>query len=121
MSETVKGLKKLIATLEKIPPEMDDKVSIILEANAREIESGAKQRAPVDTGKLQQSIKSIKIGKLEFKIYANSTGLAPYAIYLEYGTRKMRKQPFLFPAYFAQRPRLIKDLEKLIKDTFGKI
>lgn len=119
--ESVKGLKKLLSTLEKIPNEMEKDVEAVLEANAQEIEAEAKRMAPVDTGRLRQSIKAIKVGKLTFKIMANSTGLAPYAVYVEYGTRFQRSQPFLFPAFFRGRKNFTKDLQNLLDNTFGKI
>ncbi len=132
MSETVKGLKKLISTLEKLPAELENDIHAIVGENAREIEEEAKRRAPVGTpestgikgyigGSLKQSIKRLSVGKLVFKIITNSTGHAPYAIYVEYGTRKMKKQPFLFPAFFAQRPKFIEDLEALLKSKFNKV
>lgn len=117
----VKGLKKLVDTLKKIPRELEDDVAKIVIANGQEIEAKAKIAAPVDTGKLQQSIKSIQIGKLTVNIKANATGLAPYAVYVEYGTRFQRKQPFLFPAYFKQRRQFIEDLEALLEKTFKKV
>lgn len=119
--ESVKGLKKLITVLEKVPKELERDVEATLEANAQEIEAEAKRFAPVDTGRLRQSIKAIKVGKLTFKIMANSTGLAPYAIYVEYGTRFQRSQPFLFPAFFRGRRKFTDDLENLLDNTFGKI
>lgn len=119
--ENVKGLKKLLTILEKIPKELEKDVEMVLEANAREIEAEAKRLAPVDTGKLRQSIKAIKLGKLTFKIMSNSTGLAPYDVYVEYGTRFQRKQPFMFPAFFRGRKNLTKDLQNLLDNTFGKI
>ena len=115
MSKNVKGLEKLIATLERIPKELDKEVEHVLEANAREIELNAKRNAPVDTGKLQQSIKSFKSNEKEYTIKSNATGLAPYGIFVEHGTRFMRAQPFLFPAFFKQRARFIDDLEDLLK------
>lgn len=119
--EAVKGLKELIAVLEKIPKELDSTVGQILEANAQEIERDAKSKAPVDTGKLQQSIKALKESDKSYVIRANNTGKAPYAGFVEYGTRYMRAQPYLFPAFFSGRARFIKDLENLLDKTFKKI
>lgn len=38
-----------------------------------------------------------------------------YATYVEYGTRKMRAQPFVRPAFEAQKDKFIEDMEKLVK------
>ena len=119
--EAVKGLKELIAVLEKIPKELDSAVDDILEANAQDIEASAKSKSPVDTGRLQQSIKALKESDKTFVIRANNTGKAPYAGFVEYGTRYMRAQPYLFPAFFSGRARFIKDLQNLLDKTFNKI
>lgn len=119
--ENVKGLKKLLSTLEKVPKELEKDVEATLEVNALEIEAEAKRLAPVDTGKLRQSIKASKEGKLTYRIAANTTGLAPYAPFVEYGTRFQRSQPFLFPSFFRGRKNFTKDLKNLLDNTFGKI
>lgn len=119
--EAVKGLKELIAVLEKIPKELDLTVDKILEDNAQKIEADAKAKVPVDTGKLWQSIKALKESDKTYVIRANNTGKAPYAGFVEYGTRYMRAQPFLFPAFFSGRARFIKDLQNLLDKTFKKI
>lgn len=123
MSKNVKGLKELIAVLEKIPKELDVAVEDRLEASAQQIQTDAKKNAPLDTGKLRQSISTsrpIQGGK-DSKIWiiqANGTGLAPYAAFVEFGTRFMRAQPFLYPAFFKNRAEFISNLEDLLKKTF---
>lgn len=121
MSKNVKGLKELIAVLDKIPKELDTNVESVLEVNAQDIEIDAKRNAPLDTGKLRQSIKATKTKDKEYTIKANSTGLAPYAPFVEYGTRFQRAQPFLFPAFFKGRAKFTDDLEDLLQDTFKKV
>ena len=121
MSKNVKGLKELIAVLDRIPNELDKEVEAVLEDNAQNIERDAKRNAPIDTGKLRQSIKSLKTDKKQYTIRANSTGNAPYAKFIEHGTRFMRAQPFLYPAFFKGRLRFVKDLENLLEKTFKKI
>lgn len=61
------------------------------------VESGAKQRAPVDTGRLRSSIT--------WRMEEDSKGLAAivgtnveYATYVELGTSRMSAQPYLVPA-----------------------
>lgn len=52
---------------------------------AKIIETNAKSFAPVDTGKLRDSIKAVKaLGKLKWSI---STNGIPYALAQEFGTR----------------------------------
>lgn len=62
---------------------------------------------PVRTGALRASIqKEIKpeAGKITGRVYTNS----PYAIFIEYGTSKMRMRPFMAPAFWINRERILK-------------
>lgn len=121
MSNNVKGLKELIRTLEQVPKELEEDVEGVLQAVSQTIEVDAKRKAPIDTGKLRQSIKSERVDNKTYRIRANATGLAPYAPFIEFGTRFMRAQPFLFPAFFSGRKRFINALDKLLGDTFNKV
>jgi HK97 gp10 family phage protein len=112
-------MDKLIDTLERIPKELDKTVDAITEANAGEIELQAKRTVPFDTGTLQKSINTRKEKDKTYSISAD----ANYAVYVEYGKPVGTgphggPKPFLFPAFFRQRPLFIKDLEDLLKKTF---
>ena len=72
-----------------------------LDLSSKRIERMAKVKAPVDTGALKNSIFSAKAGNLTYKV----TAPQHYAIYVEKGTRKMRAQPYLKPALYAERPK----------------
>lgn len=50
--------------------------------------------APIRTGRLRQSAKYHRMGKYHFGIEVG----APYAVYVNYGTRYMHAQPFWEPA-----------------------
>ena len=76
-----------------------------LQLTALEIERDAKLKAPVDTGMLRASITSTGSGS-EYEIGTN----LEYAPFVEYGTRYMAAQPFLFPAF----EKGVKDLKKNI-------
>lgn len=139
--ETLKGLAKTLKALEKFGQRIDKKVDAITEANAREIEVKAKQRAPVDLGKLRQSIGVVRRTEKSYSVVAN----APYAAYQEFGTGNLVNvppeladiavqfrgrgikqvnippQPFLFPSFVSQRPEYLKDLEDLLDSESKKI
>ena len=151
MSETVKGLAELLKKLDALGDGIGRKVEAILWDNAREIEYNAKRNAPIDTGKLRQSIatgqnvEEARRGVLSIEINANSTGLAPYAAYVEFGTgglvsvppelqseaikfkgrgiRKvnMRPQPYLYPALVVQRRVIKKQFEDLLDREANRI
>lgn len=135
MAERVKGLQVLIKSIEKLKEDSARFVAQITEANARELERNAKRNAPLDTGKLRQSIKAIELDAINYKVQANATGNAPYAPYIEFGTGglvevppeleeiaiqfigagvkkiDLKPQPYLYPAFVDSRKQYIKDLE----------
>lgn len=122
----VKGLERLIKTLQKLPRELDADVDAIAEANAKEIEAEAKRLVPKDTGALARSIGTEKVSDKTYKVSTNTTGLAPYGPFVEFGRPRGTgpnggPRPFLFPAFFKGRKQFTQDLENLLEDTFGKI
>ncbi|WP_375374084.1 HK97-gp10 family putative phage morphogenesis protein [Hymenobacter aerilatus] len=72
------------------------------------IESDAKELAPVDTGRLRSSIHTeISSNGLSGVVGTNVS----YAPFVELGTTRQRAQPFLFPAYEANRQRFLDNLK----------
>ena len=98
--------------LDRIAKGLNMKVDKIVEALAFEVERDAKQRAPVRTGNLRNSIHTktkkgstlraatfaVDIPSPSGKIIAVVGSGANYAAYVEYGTHKMAARPFLGPA-----------------------
>ena len=93
------ALRKLLADA----PQLADQV---LDDSALRIEREAKQRCPVDTGRLRSSIQ-VAAGK-GFRTVSTNVEYAPH---VEFGTRRRSAKPYLFPAAEAERPRLAKALE----------
>lgn len=75
---------------------------VVAEA-AREVEAAAKRRAPVDTGALRNSIQAWHDTPYRWHIAPH----VEYALYVEYGTRRQRAQPYMTPAAEFVRPRFI--------------
>lgn len=118
----VLGLERLQRKLKQIPQEAKAEIRKALEASAEEIVKMAKNLAPVDQGDLQMSISwtwgeapkgSFVIGSvvgpndkndLTITIYAGGKD-AFYARWIEFGTQKMKEQPFFLPAYRSNRKR----------------
>lgn len=67
---------------------------------ARDIEGHAKSRAPVDTGFLRNSILASMVSTDHWRVAVG----AHYGIYVEYGTRHTRAQPYFIPAIEAVLP-----------------
>lgn len=70
---------------------------------ARDIEAGAQNRAPVDTGYLRSSISTSVTGS-GGTVTAEIGPTASYASFVETGTSRQRPQPYLRPATDAVLP-----------------
>lgn len=88
-----------------------DKVQKAVDATALFIESGAKQNAPVDTGRLRASIAAT-VGQPGLR--AQVGVYVDYAVYQELGSRYLAARPFLFPAVEAERARFIERLKAVL-------
>lgn len=132
---SLKGLDKLLKDLDNMPAELENAVDSIVEDNARQLERSAKRFAPVDTGKLRQSIIAAKSGELSWKVYVGEK----YGAYIEFGTgglvqvpeelREMalkfkgkgvrtvnlRPQPYLYPAFELQRDDFYNDIKQMLE------
>lgn len=87
-------------------------VKRVVKMNGAELQAKAQRNAPVDTGTLKRSISLVlRDGVLT----AESEATAEYAPYVEWGTRFMNAQPFMRPAYYAQKEQFKSDLSRLMK------
>lgn len=134
-----KDLDNVLGKLDTLSKEMRKNVELTINKHALRIESDAKSRVVVDTGRLRSSIKTEKLGELGRTVYTN----VEYAPYVEFGTKSkvqttimgedyskiaiqfkksnggaggVSARPFLFPAYETERPRIIKALKDLVKN-----
>ena len=73
-------------------------VGKMLVDKATQIANRAKQLAPVDTGRLRDSI-SWDLGTINNQIVAHVGTNVEYARYVEFGTRFWSGHPFLIPAF----------------------
>lgn len=60
--------------------------------------NAARRQAPVRTGRLRDSIVSVPLKRRGGRTTAGVWAQAPYALWVEIGTRRMRAQPYLRPA-----------------------
>lgn len=83
-----------------------------VERAARNIEGGAKARAPVRTGNLRASISAEKTADLEWTVSV----AAEYAAYVNYGTRHTAPNPFFTQAVEAAMPEFIAELATIERE-----
>ena len=128
--------------LSKLGADVDKKVALITRSNAQEIVVDARQRAPIDLGKLRQGINSEKDkNTFNYKIFAREK----YSAYMEFGTGGMVKvpselkeiaiqfkgkgvkeinlqpRPYLYPAFVKGRQQYLEDLKALLDNSTKKI
>lgn len=80
---------------------------------AFDVEAQAKNRVPVDTGALKNSIDTTFQRDGLLGIVAPHTD---YALFVELGTRRQSAQPYMFPAADAVRPAFIAACKAMLKD-----
>jgi HK97 gp10 family phage protein len=120
------------ATLQNNIPEITGKmaevVSAAIEEKAEEIAAAARSRAPVGnpstdphSGRLRDSIEVEQYnepGAVGWRVVATAespTG-APYPFFVEFGTRHMAAQPFLYPAFDERVADTIKAVGEVLED-----
>src|SRR3990167_6567527 len=90
----IKGAGRVSSNLGKIKEQSLENASRILWQAGLRMEAYAKGFAPVDTGRLRNSIHAEKISDNEVIVSDN----VEYGVFVEFGTSKMPPQPFLTPA-----------------------
>jgi len=95
--------------LPRIAERLPEAVSAIIRKAAFDVEANAKAIVPVDTGKLKNSITS-EFPSLTKAIIAPHTD---YAIYVEFGTRHQRAQPYMRPAAEKVAPAFFAAMQRL--------
>ena len=87
------GAQAIMKLLQKKKGEIDKKLNKDLLTCTIKVEGDAKKGTPVLTGRLRSSITH-EVKDLTGKVGTN----VDYAPHVEYGTTKMRPQPYLYPA-----------------------
>ncbi|MBT0160780.1 HK97 gp10 family phage protein [Candidatus Bathyarchaeota archaeon A05DMB-2] len=97
----VEGIEEFKAAIQQFDSAMQRHVHTLLASWATDVKALAKQLAPVRTGHLKSSIYA-KIQQWVAEIGAEAT----YALFVEFGTRHMQAQPYLYPAIQEHLPQL---------------
>ena len=106
-------LLKLSADLGKASYEVTSRAQIVVRKTAADIEASGKRNAPVDTGHLRGSISTtITNGGLSAEIGPT----ASYGAHQEFGTRRMRPQPYMRPAADQHFPEFTEAVSRLSQD-----
>lgn len=107
----------LIRKLDRMHSSIDDDVDEVLKNNAGEFAKDTIVSAEevMDkgywTGNLARMIKDTKVRKMKYAITSN----AGYSSFLEYGTRYMEPETFMFPVYERYTRQVREDLKRLVE------
>ena len=97
----------------EIAAAMPEKASAVVRKASFDIEGQAKNRVPVDTGALKNSIST------EFENNGLTGIIAPhmeYATFVEFGTKRMSAQPYMIPAAEAVAPAYIEAMKQMLQE-----
>ena len=94
---------------------VDDLLEKAVQIAVRNVETGAKEDVPVDTGATRNSIMATQLGRFEWTIGAST----PYAPHLESGTVHLAARPFMITNLEKERPRFLEAVRQITKDIDG--
>jgi|YelNatPaOPRAMG01_1025707.scaffolds.fasta_scaffold09934_6 HK97 gp10 family phage protein len=97
----LEGAEEFRQAMQQLDSAMQKYVHELLAGWAENVKALAKQLAPVRTGYLRSSIYA-KVHDWVAEIGAEAT----YALFVEFGTRRMQAQPFIYPALQEHLPQL---------------
>ena len=83
-----------------------------VQRNGAELQMKAQRNAPVDTGNLK---RSIRLQIRDNGLTAEAEATADYAPYVEWGTRFMKAQPFMRPAFNSQKEKFKNEIDRLMR------
>jgi len=107
---TLKNKRAVQRELTKYGSERGKKVLTAMQSTGLVVQSKAKARVPVDTGRLRNSIST----KKEPNTVIVGTNVS-YAPHVEFGTSKMSARPYFFNSWDEERPKLIKKIIQIFK------
>lgn len=111
MSVTFNGDKELLNALEKMA--RTDVYKEVVKENGAALQKAAKSNAVFKKGYSTGATKgSIKLNLASNGLRAVIKANTDYSGYLEVGTRKMKAQPFMQPAFDEIQPKFIDDLRR---------
>ena len=119
MASTIRGLGNLIIKMNTLETELKKEVEKEMNQALLPVKVEAVSIAPFDTGALSRSI-AIRTEVTEEAIIGKVGAYIDYAKYLEFGTSKMKAQPFLRPAFDTHKMEVSEDIKRRIQKVIRK-
>ena len=124
----IDGLNEVAKLFEKMPTSAEAILDEASKVAAKDVLESAKQKCPVKTGKLRDSLdikaeKVTKKTKRSYQVYSKgvSKGGVRYAFAVESGTSKMPAKPFLRPALDENKENIKKTISEKIIEEIDKL
>lgn len=97
----LEGVESLLTELEKLGKEGEKIERIVLVKAGEKVQEAIIKEAPKRTGKLKKNIKVSSIKRLDGAAFVEvyPSGEVYYAAFLEFGTTKMKADPFMSRGY----------------------
>lgn len=119
MASTIRGLGNLIIKMNTLETELKKEVEKEMNQALLPVKVEAISIAPFDTGALSRSI-TIRTEITDTAIIGKVGAYIHYAKYLEFGTSKMKAQPFLKPAFDTHKMEVAEDIKRRIQKVIRK-
>jgi HK97 gp10 family phage protein len=114
----VKGVERLAKIFQEYADSLQAELDSVMDQAAQYVHDTAITLVPVRTGRLKSTIHIEKGDEPLTRIVKAGGSEAPYAPFVEYGTRKMAAQPFMRPAAEARRNEIVKLITDFLKRFF---
>jgi HK97 gp10 family phage protein len=101
----------LTSRIGELSAEVEQKTGMVIRKGALDILSESHDDVPVKTGHLKSTGHIVEVSPTRAEIRYD----ADYALYVEEGTRHMRAQPFLKPAFDHVEPMVMAAIKALVK------
>lgn len=110
---TIEGADELQRAMQRMPKNVRDAAQKTVEKAGNVALNKAQSTVPVRTGNLKNSL-NVKTANLKVEVTAS----APYASYVEYGTRFARAQPFMRLGAAEAESIIINDFIERIREAW---
>lgn len=108
----IKGVDKLISKIQQMDESVQKEAKLLVFDAATDIEVEALAKVPMRTKTLRNSINKLPVNNAFGAIVSANTD---YAVFVEFGTKYQRAQPYLTPAFLRVSKEFVSDLKALLK------
>jgi HK97 gp10 family phage protein len=115
MGADASEIRKIAIDLGAVGPQVRKRAPVVLRKSSFDIVASAKNRVPVDTGKLKGSIGATFLSPLSAEIGPT----ANYGFWVEVGTSRMAPQPYMGPAADIHFPLFEQAVAQLGEELLG--